>query len=182
MVLLTKWWRSGTPSCHSASGRFLLLTFPLLIWDGSGFERPTWAGLQVSEFQKLLSPCLMPGKDGLYIPVLPAEVGTDTSMHQPCSFTSWTILSLGGKTSAGYTSRGFISRAKVKAIKYSIVIIIGKWKAPQLAREDADFRKLVFLSSFRHEQIKCSRWLREGAYLDSSDLPSDLVLPLSSGW
>ncbi|XP_009985674.1 PREDICTED: neuropeptide S receptor [Tauraco erythrolophus] len=29
-----------------------------------------------------------------------------------------------GKTSAGYTSRGFISRAKVKAIKYSIVIIL----------------------------------------------------------
>ncbi|XP_074942237.1 neuropeptide S receptor isoform X2 [Phalacrocorax aristotelis] len=30
----------------------------------------------------------------------------------------------GGKTSAGYTSRAFISRAKVKAIKYSIVIIL----------------------------------------------------------
>ncbi|XP_026699701.1 neuropeptide S receptor isoform X2 [Athene cunicularia] len=30
----------------------------------------------------------------------------------------------GGKTSAGYSSRGFISRAKVKAIKYSIVIIL----------------------------------------------------------
>ncbi|XP_072185519.1 neuropeptide S receptor [Excalfactoria chinensis] len=29
-----------------------------------------------------------------------------------------------GKTSAGYTSRGFISRAKVKAIKYSIVIVL----------------------------------------------------------
>ncbi|XP_010014129.1 PREDICTED: neuropeptide S receptor [Nestor notabilis] len=30
----------------------------------------------------------------------------------------------GGKTSAGCTSRGFISKAKVKAIKYSIVIIL----------------------------------------------------------
>ncbi|XP_063262736.1 neuropeptide S receptor isoform X2 [Prinia subflava] len=30
----------------------------------------------------------------------------------------------GGKTSSGYSSRGFISRAKVKAIKYSIVIIL----------------------------------------------------------
>ncbi|RMC05352.1 hypothetical protein DUI87_18541 [Hirundo rustica rustica] len=30
----------------------------------------------------------------------------------------------GGKASSGYTSRGFISRAKVKAIKYSIVIIL----------------------------------------------------------
>ncbi|XP_010290039.1 PREDICTED: neuropeptide S receptor, partial [Phaethon lepturus] len=30
----------------------------------------------------------------------------------------------GGKTSAGYTSRGFISRAKAKAIKYSIVIVL----------------------------------------------------------
>ncbi|XP_031445890.1 neuropeptide S receptor [Phasianus colchicus] len=29
-----------------------------------------------------------------------------------------------GRTSAGYTSRGFISRAKVKAIKYSIVIVL----------------------------------------------------------
>ncbi|OXB58982.1 hypothetical protein ASZ78_016882 [Callipepla squamata] len=29
-----------------------------------------------------------------------------------------------GKTSASYTSRGFISRAKVKAIKYSIVIVL----------------------------------------------------------
>ncbi|XP_062353217.1 neuropeptide S receptor isoform X2 [Cinclus cinclus] len=30
----------------------------------------------------------------------------------------------GGKTSSAYTSRGFISRAKVKAVKYSIVIIL----------------------------------------------------------
>uniref|UniRef100_A0A663M9V4 Neuropeptide S receptor n=1 Tax=Athene cunicularia TaxID=194338 RepID=A0A663M9V4_ATHCN len=34
------------------------------------------------------------------------------------------IISSCGKTSAGYSSRGFISRAKVKAIKYSIVIIL----------------------------------------------------------
>lgn len=148
VFFLTKCQESGTPSCHNASGRSLLLTFPLLILGGSGFERPTRAGLQVSKFQELLSPCLTAGKDGLRIAVLPAELCADTSTQQPYSFTSWTVLSPGGKTFAGYTSRGFIPRAKVKAIKYSIVIILGKWKVPQLvAREDADVRKLVLLSS-----------------------------------
>jgi len=70
----------------------------------------------------------------------------------------------------------------VKAIKYSIVIILGKSKAPQLAaREAADARKLVFLSSLCHQRIKGNGWLREGASLRPPDLPSDLVLPLSSG-
>lgn len=109
----------------------------------------------------------------------PACRGINWHIHAPALlFTTQTVLSPGGKTSAGYTSRGFISRAKVKAIKYSFVIILGEWKALHLVGgEDADVRKLVFLSSLHHQQIKCSRWLR-GALLR----PPDLVLPLSSAW
>lgn len=154
----------------------LCLLFPFLFWVAQVLIVQLEQTCKCPNFRNYWGPDWCEGKMGLCIPVLPVKVHTDTSTHQSYLFTSWTVLFPGGKTSSGYSSRGFISRAKVKAIKYSIVIIFGEWKAPQLlAREDADIRKLLFLSNLYHQQTKA--WRR--SLTQTPHLPSDLVLPLS---
>lgn len=133
----------------------LCLHFPFLFWVAQILIVQLEQTCKCPNFRNYWDPDWHQGKLGLCISVLPAKVHTDTSTLQSCSFTSWAVLFPGGKTSTGYTSRGFISRAKVKAIKYSIVIILGKCKAQQLvAGEDADLRKLLFLSNLYHQQTK----------------------------
>lgn len=83
--------------------------------------------------------------------------------HQPSSFTTSILLPPDGKTSAGYTSRGFISRAKVKAIKYSIVIVLGKYEKKACSWQLGLMLKLGI--SLHHQQIKYMRWFSEGLLL-----------------
>lgn len=126
---LIKWSEYSIPRLHipQCFEIFSAYFFPFLFWAAQGLVVQVEQTCKRPNFRNYWSPDWCQRKMGWCIPVLPVKVHTDTSMHESYSFIGWTVLFPGSKASSG-SSRGFISRAKVKTIKYSIVIILGEWK------------------------------------------------------